>query len=227
MLSNIFIKIKKSLAIKSLKNKTQQGFTLLETLVAVFLLTLALTGPIYIATLAIKSSVESRDSISAYYLAEEAIEVVRNIRDTRAMNENSAVGGGEWLKDTSGSITGGIECFNAFGSANNICTMNRNPATGGYVFTKCNGGVDTCDPLSFSADISGGIIYGNSTGASATSKFSREVYFESAKQDAGAATIDPVSEVNFVVTIKWKDKGRDKQFKLVERLHNLQYLYYE
>lgn len=215
---------------RKIKNRVfaRKGFTLLETLVAIFLLTLALTGPIYIATLAIRSSVESRDSISAYYLAEEVIEAIRNKRDTRSLSRTALPDGSEWLRDAApktDSVTGTTDCFNKNGTIDRICTMVRDPILSGYLFRACTG--DICEPLSFNADPVDGIIYGDNTGSLTNSKFTREFYIESASQDPAAGTSNPLREANLVVTVKWQDKGRDKQFQLVERLHNLQYLQYE
>jgi prepilin-type N-terminal cleavage/methylation domain-containing protein len=207
---------------------TKKGFTLLETLIAIFLLTLALTGPIYIATLALRSSIESRDSISAYYLAEEVVEVIRNKRDTRSLSKTLASDGSEWLRDASpktDSVTGAANCFNENNDIENICIMVRDPATRQYGFSECVGGA--CEPLSFNSDPTNGIIYGDSTNLQTNSKFTREFYIETAAQDPAANTSTPVREVNLVVTVKWQDKGRDKQFQIVERLYNLQYTQYE
>lgn len=199
------------------QKSSQKGFTLLETLIAVFILTLALTGPIYIATLAIRSSVESRDNVSAYYLAEEAIEVIRNARDAASLQRT--VSDTTWLTN----ITGGINCSNAKSSPTiTSCVMTRSGATGVYTFTQCSG---TCPPLVFNP--SGSIIYGqdDTSDATTTSKFTREIYLQTAVQDT-ATDQNAFKEIDVVVTMKWRDRGRDKQLQLVERLHNQQYAKY-
>jgi prepilin-type N-terminal cleavage/methylation domain-containing protein len=195
-------------------NKSQKkGFTLIETLVAVFILTLALTGPIYIATLAIRSSVESRDNVSAYFLAEEAIEVVRNNRDNKSLQ--SDVSDANWLSD----ITGGADCINNAGDTSTVCVLTRDNT--GYSFSQC---VGTCPPLAFNP--TGDIIYGDdSVSGSARSKFTREIYLQTADQDTGTG-INAEKEINLVVTITWQDKGRDRRFQITERLHNQKYIKY-
>lgn len=202
------------------KHIYKKGFTLLETLVAVFILTLALTGPIYIASLAIRGSVESRDNISAYHLAQEAIEVIRNKRDYLSLQ--SDIRPENWLiGNFRGGITGGVSCMNPAGVPNSVaCYMTRN-STGVYTFTQCSG---ACAPLLFNPN--GSILYGE-TGliGAVESKFTREIYLQTASQDNGSG-INPLREVDVVVTIKWMDKGRQKQFKVTERLHNQQYAQY-
>lgn len=194
--------------------KQQRGFTLLETLVAVFILTLALTGPIYIATLAIRSSVESRDNVSAYYLAEEAIEAIRNNRDTIALTDSTDA---NWVN----TITGNVDCKNANTvSSPNTCYMTRD-AGGVYRFTQCAG---SCPALAFNPN--GSIIYGeDSVSGYQNSKFTREIYLQVGSQD-GSTGSTPLREIKVVVTVKWQDRGRDRQLQLVERLHNQQYKYY-
>lgn len=199
------------------KKQQERGFTLLETLVAVFILTLALTGPIYIASLAIRSSVESRDNVSAYYLAEEALEVIRNKRDQISFTNTGDAN--QWLSD----IVGGADCLNAATAASiSTCYMTRDE-TGAYGFGSCTGGV--CPPLAFNP--TGNIIYGDSSVTSNTSKFSREIYLQTGSQDP-ATNNQPVREVKVVVSIKWVDRGRDRVYTLVEHLYNQQYAkYYE
>ncbi|MES2623264.1 MAG: prepilin-type N-terminal cleavage/methylation domain-containing protein [Patescibacteria group bacterium] len=193
----------------------QKGFTLLETLVAIFILTLALTGPIYIASLAIRSSVESRDSVSAYYLAEEAIEVIRNGRDKKALEINT--GPIVWLK----GVLGNTDCFAEKNGAPTLCAMTRNPLTAQYTFTTCP--ATGCPPLNF--DPNGPIIYGADGTTAQTSKFIREISLRVAPQDTSVTTT-PNSELIVGVTIRWDDKGRQKSFTINETLHNQQYSKY-
>lgn len=176
--------------------KNKKGFTLLETLVAIFILTLALTGPIYIASLAIRSSVETRDNISAYYLAEEAVEAIRNMRDTNSFKGISY----GWLGD---SLTSPLstKCRTA------PCIMGVD-YEGVYYITECEN--STCSPLTF--DPQGTITYGGPIldfNNMQYSKFTREITFED---------ITPERELLVKVAIKWEDKGRQRKFEIEERL---------
>jgi Tfp pilus assembly protein PilV len=61
--------------------KPRRGFTLIETLVAISVLILSLTGPLSIASNALKSAYYARDEVIASYLAQEGLEYVRAVRD--------------------------------------------------------------------------------------------------------------------------------------------------
>lgn len=199
------------------RKNTQKGFTLMETLVAIFVLMLALTGPIYIATLALRTSVGSRDGISARYLAEEVVEAIRNRRDNRTINaaQYSVL---EWAQKGTDTLTGNTTCMNSKGSTSVKCMMQRDFSSGAYMFVACGA---TCEPLRFTPN---GTIsyYGTNDTSAGYSKFTREFYIQTAPQDP-SSTNNPQKELVVVVNIKWNDHGVDKIYTLTEYLHNLQY----
>ena len=57
------------------------GFTLIETMIAVTILTLAVAGPLTTASRAIVAGDLSHDQLTASYLAQEGVEYVRAMRD--------------------------------------------------------------------------------------------------------------------------------------------------
>lgn len=65
----------------SMKKTAQSGFTLIETLVAVTILALAVSGPLVAASRAVAVAGLSRDKLIASYLAQEGVEYVRAMRD--------------------------------------------------------------------------------------------------------------------------------------------------
>ena len=70
----------------------EQGFTLLETIVAIAILALAITGPLELAARSIGMANVSKNQITAFYLAQEGMEYVKNIRD-----KNFLTPGSGWL----------------------------------------------------------------------------------------------------------------------------------
>lgn len=76
------------------KNSSQRrGFTLIETLVAIFILLISTTGPLSFAQSGLRASFLARDQIVAFYLAQEAIETLKNKRDNMSLQAQ------DWLSD--------------------------------------------------------------------------------------------------------------------------------
>jgi prepilin-type N-terminal cleavage/methylation domain-containing protein len=130
-------------------NKTE-GFTLVESMVAISILSLAVTAPLLIAQKGIGSAIYSRDQITAFYLAQEAIEYVRNVRDTNRIT-------GQWWLAQFATASG----CQPYDSSNSACSV----INGDYKidakyldFTLGNGAVNTnaispcsgaCPPLKY------------------------------------------------------------------------------
>lgn len=81
------------------KKKT---FTIIETIGAIFLLSLVIGGSLsLISQLIILSSISTQKLVAAY-LAQEGVEIVRNIRDTNILNNNNwddKLQNGDWEAD--------------------------------------------------------------------------------------------------------------------------------
>ncbi len=63
-----------------------KGFTLIETMIAVTILTLAMAGPLFTASRSIIAAQTARDQLTASYLAQEGIEYVRMMRDNQYLD---------------------------------------------------------------------------------------------------------------------------------------------
>ena len=61
--------------------RTSAAFTLIETMVAISLLTVSIVAPMSLAAQGLASAFYARDQVTASYLAQEGIETVRYIRD--------------------------------------------------------------------------------------------------------------------------------------------------
>ncbi|MEX2013986.1 MAG: prepilin-type N-terminal cleavage/methylation domain-containing protein [Parcubacteria group bacterium] len=68
-----------------------KGFTIVESLVAITILVLAVTGTASAIQTAISSYIFSKNQIIAFYLAQEGFEQVRNIRDENSLKNR------DWL----------------------------------------------------------------------------------------------------------------------------------
>ncbi len=111
-------KIIKKIKLKTPRLKVSRGFTLLEVVAAIFILTLGLGASFSLIqqTLAAASIVESK--LTAVYLAQEGIEIIRNIRDTNWLEQRIGMNSwddgltgcdpcceGDYKTDTSPSLT--------------------------------------------------------------------------------------------------------------------------
>ena len=68
---------------------TQKGFTLIEAFVAITILIMALVGPLAIASQSATLASVSQDQITANFLAQDAIEYIRWVRDTNELKGSS------------------------------------------------------------------------------------------------------------------------------------------
>jgi len=64
------------------------GFTLIETMVAVSLLSIAIVAPMQLAAQSLAGAYYARDQITAFYLAQEGIEAVRAVRDNNILRNS-------------------------------------------------------------------------------------------------------------------------------------------
>ncbi len=63
------------------------GFSLIETLIAITILMIAITGPLSLVQAGLFSSNHERNEVTAIYLAQEAIEFIKNVRDSNSYSQ--------------------------------------------------------------------------------------------------------------------------------------------
>jgi len=116
-------------------NKDQSGFTLTEILIGMSVLTVAIVAATSLLVSLINSNRNSVTVMQAYYLAQEGIESVRNIRDTNWLYNR------DWLEV--GVVWGGsvskFEVGNDY--VIDVKPMAWNNPSGGFVDEKLNGEV--------------------------------------------------------------------------------------
>lgn len=76
---------------------SHRGITLIEAIVAISVLVFAIAGPLTLASSSLRASREARTELVATHLAEEALEVVHNIRSNNSADD-STVNRTQWMQ---------------------------------------------------------------------------------------------------------------------------------
>ena len=193
-----------------------RGLTMVETLVAISILTIAVIGPLGIIAQALHTSYYTRDQMTAYYLAQEPIEYVRNLRDkqgiiitSKYLNNPDDTTIPFWLANVVGSGDSG--------------TPNFSIATGGlnaYSMIRTNGNYSFVPYYNNDSDylkVTNGIFGDSSGGANATtSMFKREIYF----QKTGLADSSSPQEFVMTVAVTWRSGSSNPRLVLKEYFTN-------
>jgi len=161
--------------------KTQTGFSLVETLVAISILLLVIVGPMTISMRTAKSSSFASEQVQAFFLAQEGVEFAQKIRDDLLLKWNGFPGGSEnspWAKFTDTTNTGTYRhCFAVSG-----CGLQWS-ATAGALAT-----VIACDPISNCAiyrSTAGRSWFSHTASNNTPTIFTRRVYFTSVDSGSG------------------------------------------
>lgn len=98
-------KIKKRQILKVKYRMSESGFSLIEVMIAIFVLSLGLVAISFLMVNNIKSSENSKNQIIASQLAQEGIELVRNMKDGKiAALDNLSAGSYVYMIDTAGTF---------------------------------------------------------------------------------------------------------------------------
>jgi len=106
---------------KRILKKKEKGFTLVETLIAISILMISVAAPLSLAAKGIQAANLAKQQIVAYYLAQDAYEVIKNITDTNKLAVKTYAEGGIIAGDLNNicvsnncridTLTGKIEMF--------------------------------------------------------------------------------------------------------------------
>jgi prepilin-type N-terminal cleavage/methylation domain-containing protein len=185
----------KSSNLQTSEFRLHRGFTLLEVLIAVFLLTIGLAGVFVVITKTLSLIAASPDKLIAAYLAQEGIEIVRNIRDTNrveaATSWDKNLPLGDWQADYTTT---------AFSDDPDI--LDDECASPSYYNCKI---YNPSDYLRI--DVNG---FYNYTSGTEITKFTRRITIS----DKTAA------KMTVTVTVFWTEKGRPYNISVQEYLYN-------
>jgi type II secretory pathway pseudopilin PulG len=166
--------------------KGNRAFTLLETLIAIFIMTVAFTALLSLMSTSMFSARYANNEITATYLAQEAMDYIRNDRDTTAfLNQDWSTGGTTSFIGHYGDPSRATECFDQAGG----CMVDTKLQT----VTSCPG---KCPSFFYESAPGGGAYYVYN--ASATTKptsFSRTIKMDLVNPD----------ELAIIVEVSWKN----------------------
>jgi prepilin-type N-terminal cleavage/methylation domain-containing protein len=115
--------------------KLKTGFTLVEMLVAISILSLSILASFTAVSNNLQTSFITEDKITAYYLASEAVDFIRNMRDENGIKNIQAIGVGSSVHWLSGFAQGFLDpCYNK------VCIIDSPFKT----ITACSGNSSTC-----------------------------------------------------------------------------------
>lgn len=175
------------------KISKKTGFSLLEVMVALSLLMITISSTTALIANSFNTVIEAKNKIIARYLAQEAIEYVRKVRDDNSFENPTAPN--KWLKNPLNSCNTGVSCgidvFDNIGKGDikvcsggpyNFCKIKYDSASGEYGHIN---GVDTI--------------------------FKREINIDEIQNQI---------EAKITVTISWQHMGTNKSFVLTEHIFN-------
>lgn len=158
--------------IKKLYLKKMKGFLLADALIASFVLTTGLLAMTALISSSLRNSLDSRDAIVAVMLAQEGVELVRNIRD------NNLAVGDPAFKDFPSSVD------------KTSCTFDyKNTATPN---TKCTNSVGQLNKYYLVYDANGFYVHPSGAGSITKERYSRYLYIkydDNATDDQKNATV--------------------------------------
>ena len=153
------------------------GFTLIETLVAISILTVAVAGPMVTASRAIVAAQNASDQLTASYLAQEGIEYARALRDNEflVVHTQPLASDTAWTNFLAEASLGKCVTSDIGTPTPPFCTYD--PGDGGSL-TLCAG---ACTPLNL-VDNGSTNVYTQNPGGTATS-FTRTIQAIPAGED--------------------------------------------
>lgn len=172
----------------------ERGFTLVETLVAIFIMLIAIVAPLSIASQSLAAARKAKDNVTAFYLAQEGIELARNIRDNNILVGAPTNWNGGSLGDPSAATENGKVCYSSRG-----CYID--PSESQPVAQICD--VSGCPNLALVA-LESSYIYTYDSEAS-SSGFTRTIIINVVTNNDGNHEINVVSKIewkngNFIIT---------------------------
>ena len=112
-----------------LNTRFQRGFSFIESMLAVFLVSVGLLVALKLLTAGLKNSMDARNQFTASLLAQEGVELVRNVRDNNWVDNNPVTGSFNGLNESTQNNTNCAIDYNTSlncSSPDNTLNLNSN-----------------------------------------------------------------------------------------------------
>lgn len=210
----MFLTKNKKIVSKQSRKKLVSGFTLVESLVAISILSLSIAAAFTAAQNGIRNSTVAKDQTTAFYLAQEVMEYIKNVRDENALYSIAN-------PDTPRNWLYGIYPLGSPCESGKVCQIDvplkvaedcptSGAASTGVAIT--NDPPYLCDNLRQNA-VTGLFGY---TASWPVSRFKREVQIRT------ITNIEADTEVEVVISVSWTGSAGTKFFQASETLFNRQ-----
>lgn len=180
------------------------GFSIIETIVAIAVLSFAMAAPMTLAQRGLNSSTYAKDQVTAFYLAQEAVEYVRNVRDNNNYTKNSQ---STWLSDLG-------DCISSNGCGIDVTDNNPNQR----IF-ECGRFLKDCQ-LTFNPSTG---IYGvrrNGNSGNPANGWKDTIFTRKLTITRVPVPGDPDAEADIVATVTWKSGLIQRSLTVNEKLFN-------
>lgn len=118
--------------------KKQKGFTIIELIISIFILSIAVVGVFGAFSMIVILTSDATNRLTATYLAQEGMEIIRNIRDSNWLNMDANPGMASWDDYISSCEGSGCEVdFTTTGSVSN--PIRPYTLSGNYLNKNVNG----------------------------------------------------------------------------------------
>jgi len=181
------------------KYKYKRGFTVLESIVAIFVLSLSISGVFSAVQQGLSQNIIAKDEVKAFYLAQEAIEIIRNKRDLNQIAKLNIDPTRDWLYQIAGNSA--YPC-----DFNKVCRADIYDSS----LTRCGDNWDTCPKLRQNPT---SYVYSYYNSSWPETNFTREIKIEQINSN----------EVAITVRISWT-KGGLLPFSFKTKVHLLNWI---
>jgi prepilin-type N-terminal cleavage/methylation domain-containing protein len=181
------------------KYETKKGFTVLESVVAISILSVAIAGAFTAIQTSLSQSTIAKDEVKAFYLAQEATEIIRNKRDN---NQLLNVQNGPTVSWLDGITEGAGSCPFSTISDKHTCTVDAV----NFQIADCGGDWGSCSE--YLKQDPNTLLYSYTSGNQTV--FKREIQIELVNTDS--ETGEP-SEIAVTVRVYWVKGLITKEFK--------------